>query len=115
MAEATLRKSQPVSVVGPDSPNPGMLGMMTWNVPDGSPPCACGSVRGPTTWANSTIEPGRPCVMTRGVASATGERTWAKCRRAPSTVVTNCGQSFSPASVARQSYSCRQYRANSRR
>ena len=53
--------------------------------------------------ANSTIEPGQPCVMISGVAPGSGERTCAKCTFAPSIVVVNCGQSLSRASAARQS------------
>lgn len=66
-------------------------------------PCAAGSASGPTTSRNSTIDPGQPCVMISGVASGSGERTWAKCTFAPSIVVVNCGHSFSRASAARQS------------
>lgn len=39
----------------------------------------------------------------QGVASGSGERMCAKCTRAPSISVVNCGHSFSRASAARQS------------
>ena len=54
---------------------------------------------------NSTIEPGQPWVMISGVASGSGERTWAKCTFAPSMVVVYCGHSFNRFSALRQSYS----------
>src|SRR5580700_342631 len=43
------------------------------------------------TFWNSTIEPGHPCVITSGIASACGERTWMKWIPTPSMVVLNCG------------------------
>ena len=95
--------SQPVSAGGPDSPKPGMLGTTTWKASAGSPPWAAGSVNGPTTSRNSTIEPGQPWVMISGVASGSGERMWAKWTVDPSMTVVNCGHSFSRASAARQS------------
>jgi hypothetical protein len=56
------------------------------------------------TFKNSMTEPGQPCVMTRGRASACGERTWRKWMPSPSITVRNCGNAFSRVSVARQSY-----------
>lgn len=92
-----------------------MLGSTTWKASAGSPPWAAGSVNGPTMSRNSTIDPGHPCVTISGVASGSGERMCAKCTRAPSISVVNCGHAFSRASAARQSYACRQYRTSSRR
>lgn len=63
----------------------------------------------------STMEPGQPCVMIRGVASGSGERMCARWMSAPSIVVMNWGHWFRRASAARQSYSCRQWCASSRR
>ena len=56
-------------------PKPGSEGHTTWNASEGSPPWALGSVSGPITFRNSTIEPGQPCVITSGSASAWGDRT----------------------------------------
>ena len=49
------------------------------------------------------IEPGQPCVMISGVASACPERTCRKWMFAPSICVVNWGISLSSASCARQS------------
>ena len=44
---------------------------------------------GPITFGNSTIEPGQPCVITSGSASACGERTCTKWMPSPSISVRN--------------------------
>ncbi len=69
---------QPVSCTGPENPNPGRAGMITWKASAGSPPCAPGSVSGPMTSRNSAIEPGQPWVSSSGTASGAAERT---CRK----------------------------------
>jgi hypothetical protein len=83
----------------PLNPYPGSDGHTTWKA---SPPSS-GSDSGPTTFKNSTTEPGQPWVRISGSASGRGERTWAKTMRIPSISVWNCGSAFSRASVARQS------------
>ena len=75
---------------------------------------AVGSLSGPITFWNSTIEPGQPCVITNGSASAWGERTCTKWIPRPSRVVRNCGNAFRRASRARQSYFSAQYSQISR-
>jgi hypothetical protein len=92
-----------------------MWGSTRSNASAGSPPWDRGSASGEAIRVNSAIDPGQPWVMISGVASGSGERTWAKWMLAPSIVVVNCGHSFSRASAARQSYSCRQYRTSSLR
>ena len=92
-----------MSAVGPENPNPGSDGITTWKASPGSPPCAAGSVSGPTSSWNSTIDPGHPWISSSGVASASGDRTWMKCSSAPSIVVVNCGSWFSRSSCVRQS------------
>ena len=69
------------------------------------PPCAVGSVSGPTTSSSSITEPGQPCVMINGNAPACRDLTWMKWIPSPSISVTNCGSAFSFASHVRQSYS----------
>ena len=53
-------------------------------------------------------EPGQPCVMISGSASACGDLTWMKWMSTPSISVVNCGSAFSLASHACQSYSVAQ-------
>src|SRR4029450_4355929 len=65
------------------------------------------------TLRNSMIEPGQPCVMMSGRASACGERTCRKWMPSPSITVRTCGSVFILVSVARQSYCSRQYRHSS--
>ena len=48
-------------------------------------------------------EPGQPCVMTSGIASSCGDRTWMKWISTPSISVVNCGSAFSFVSHLRQS------------
>ena len=50
-------------------------------------------------------EPGQPCVMISGSASACGDLTWMKWMSSPSISVVNCGSAFSLAAHRRQSYS----------
>jgi len=51
------------------------------------------------------IEPGQPCVMISGNASACGDFAWMKWISCPSISVLPCVSAFSLASHARQSYS----------
>ena len=95
--------AQPVVGAGPEKPNPGRDGATTWNASAGSPPCARGSVSGPTTSRNSAIDPGQPWLRTSGSASGSGERTCAAWIGVPSISVSSCGQAFSRASQVRQS------------
>jgi hypothetical protein len=80
-----------------------MDGTTRSNASPAEPPCAVGSVSGPMTPSISMIEPGQPCVMISGSASACGDRTWMKWMSSPSISVVNCGNAFSLASHARQS------------
>ena len=48
-------------------------------------------------------EPGQPCVMISGSASACSERTWMKWMCTPSISVVNCGSALSLASTRRRS------------
>ncbi len=84
-------------------PYPGNDGQTMWKASAASPPWAMGSVSGPMTLRNSMIEPGQPCVMMSGRASACWERTCRKWMLRPSIGVRNCGSAFSRVSVARQS------------
>ena len=69
------------------------------------PPCAVGSVSGPTVSSSSMTEPGQPCVMISGNAFSCRDLTWMKWISTPSISVVNCGSAFSVASHVRQSYS----------
>ena len=69
------------------------------------PPCAVGSVSGPTVSSSSITEPGQPCVMISGNAFSCGDLTWMKWICTPSISVVNCGSAFNLASHLRQSYS----------
>ena len=60
------------------------------------PPCAVGSVSGPTVSSNSMIEPGQPWVMISGSASSCGDFTWMKWMSSPSISVLNCGKRVQP-------------------
>ncbi len=53
-------------------------------------------------------EPGQPCVMISGNASACADFTWMKWMSTPSISVLNCGRAFNLASHRRQSYSLSQ-------
>src|SRR5262245_15178662 len=66
------------------------------------------------TSRNSTMEPGQPCMMSSGKASAWLERAWMKWIDWPSMRVRKCASSLSRASCARQSYLSRQYSTSSR-
>ena len=107
-AFATRALSQPVSLVGPENPYPGIDGITTSNASAASPPCETGSVSGPITSRNSATEPGHPWVRISGIALGSGERTCRKCTLVPSIVVVNWGNSFNTASCLRQSNEVRQ-------
>ena len=77
--------------------------MTRWNASAAVPPWAVGSVSGPITFWNSTIEPGQPWVSTSGVASSCGERTCWKWMSSPSISTMWLGWALSPASHRRQS------------
>ena len=78
----------------PENPYPGSDGHTTSN-----PRWVSGSM---TLW-NSTIDPGQPCVITNGKASARGERWWMKWMSSPSISVVNWSNRLSACSRARQS------------
>ena len=67
------------------------------------PPCAVGSVSGPTESIISMTEPGQPCVMISGNALSCRDLTWMKWMAAPSISVVNWGSAFSLASHRRTS------------
>ena len=69
-----------------------------WNASSAWPPCAVGSVSGPTVSSSSITEPGQPCVMISGNASSCDERTWMKWMSTPSISVMNWGNAFNLAS-----------------
>ena len=94
---------QPGSAGLPENPKPGSDGATTWKASCASPPCAVGSVNGSMILKNSMTEPGQPCVMTIGRASACGERTCRKWMSRPSISVRYCAKPFSIASKRRQS------------
>ena len=96
------------------NPYPGSDGHTTWNASAASPPCATGSVKGPSTSRNSTTEPGQPWVMTSGTASGSGERACTKWMSRSSIRVVNCGHAFIRSWAAAKSYSSAQYVARSR-
>ncbi len=77
--------------------------MTRWKASSAWPPCAVGSVSGPTAPSSSTTEPGQPCVMISGRAFSCCDRTWMKWISTPSISVVYCGRAFSFASNARQS------------
>ena len=72
------------------------------------PPCAVGSVSGPTASSSSITEPGQPWVMISGRASSCWDLTWMKWMSTPSISVTNCGSAFRRASIRPKSYSSSQ-------
>jgi len=53
---ATRAVLKPVSRGASENPNPGTDAATTWKARAGSPPCARGSVSGPMSLVNSTIE-----------------------------------------------------------
>ncbi|SUB10926.1 Uncharacterised protein [Nocardia brasiliensis] len=81
-------------------PYPGNDGATTWKASAGSPPCARGSVSGPSTARNSSTDPGHPWVSTSGNASGSGERTCRKWMPSPSMVARYCAKSFSTRTCA---------------
>ena len=114
-APATRNRLPHPSVAGVEKPYPGSDGITTSKAWAGSPPWLRGSVSGPMTRRNSTGELGQPWIMSSGVASGSGERTWTKWTVWPSNSVVNCGTALSVASWARQSNPSAQYAASSRR
>ena len=97
---------KPVAVGLPENPKPGSDGATTWNASAASPPNRVGSVSGSITLWNSTIEPGQPCEINSGIASACGDRTWTKCTPGsvrPSTAIVYWSKRFNAASRERQS------------
>src|SRR3954452_22394837 len=73
-----------------------MDGSTRSNASSASPPCAVGSVSGPTVSSSSTTEPGHPCVMISGSACSCGDFTWMKWMSTASISVVNCGSAFKP-------------------
>src|SRR3954462_2204453 len=71
-ALAVRTRSQPTSAGSPEKPYPGREGSTRWKASSALPPCAVGSVSGPTESIISMTEPGQPCVMIRGNASSWG-------------------------------------------
>ena len=94
---------QPASRVGPEKPKPGSEGTTTSKASSALPPWATGSVSGPITSRNSTIEPGQPWMRSSGVAFFSADLTWMKWNVWPSISVVNCGWRLIAASWARQS------------
>ena len=82
IASAMRLGVQPVAVVGPENPNPGNDGAMTWN---GGVP----SVSSGTTFANSANVLGQPDSKMTAPASSEAARWCTKCNRCPSTSVVN--------------------------
>ena len=111
-ARAVRPKSQPISTGSPESPYPGREGSTRWKASSAPPPCAAGSVKGPTESISSITEPGQPWVMIRGRAFSCDDLTWMKWTSTPSISVTNCGSAFRRASIRPKSYSSSQYRAS---
>src|SRR4051812_336230 len=75
-AAAVRRTLHPVPVGLPETPNPGSDGITTSKESSTSPPYATGSVSGPTSFRNSTTDPGQPCVRRRGSAPGFVDLTW---------------------------------------
>jgi hypothetical protein len=95
--------SHPTNVGAAEKPSPGSDGSTRLNASSAVPPCAVGSVSGPTTPSSSITDPGQPCVMINGNAPSWRDLTWMKWMPSPSISVTNCGRALSLASHARQS------------
>src|SRR5215472_5166766 len=68
----------PVCVGFAENPNPGSDGTTTSNESAASAPNEAGSVSGPISFRNSTIEPGHPCVSISGIAPGLLDLTWMK-------------------------------------
>ena len=98
-------ESQPSSFGSLEKPYPGRDGSTRWNASAAVPPCAVGSVSGPTVSSSSMTEPGQPWVMISGSAFSCLDLTWMKWIVTPSITVVNCGSAFNRASALRQSYS----------
>src|SRR4051794_23456248 len=101
-------RSQPNSTGSPERPYPGRDGSTRWKASSPLPPCAVGSVSGPTESSSSITEPGHPWVMISGSAFSCADVTWMKWISTPSISVTNCGRSFSRPSTRPKSYSSSQ-------
>src|SRR6476646_1649347 len=86
-----------------------MDGITTSKASSAFPPCAVGSVRGPTTPSISITEPGQPWVMITGSALSCCDLTWMKWTSTPSISVMNWGWALSSASTLRQSCSADQF------
>jgi hypothetical protein len=93
----------PVSVGFWEKPSPGSDGTTTSNESAASPPNETGSVSGPISFRNSTIEPGHPCVSISGIALGFSDLTWMKWMSSPSISVRNWGKRLSSDSKRRQS------------
>jgi hypothetical protein len=91
---------QPSSAGSAEKPYPGIDGSTRWNASPAVPPCAAGSVSGPTIPSSSITEPGQPCVMINGSAFSCRDLTWMKWTSTPSISVVNIGSAFSFASHA---------------
>ncbi len=98
-ARAVRPRSQPISTGSPEKPYPGSEGSTRWKASSALPPCAVGSVSGPTESIISITEPGQPWVMISGSAFSCSDLTWMKWTSTPSISVTNCGSAFSRAST----------------
>ena len=72
-ARAVRPRSQPTSAGSPEKPYPGREGSTRWKASSALPPCAVGSVSGPTESSSSMTEPGQPCVMISGSAFSCGD------------------------------------------
>ena len=101
-----MPRSQPRSSGSPEKPYPGKEGSTRWKASSALPPCAVGSVSGPT---ESIISSERSRAsrgsMITGSAFSFDDLTWMKWTSTPSISVMNCGKALSFASALRQSYS----------
>src|SRR5437762_7603570 len=75
-ARAVRPRSQPTSTGSPEKPYPGREGSTRWKASSALPPCAVGSVSGPTESIISMTEPGQPWVMISGSAFSCDDLTW---------------------------------------
>ena len=88
-ARAVRTRSHPTSVGSPEKPYPGSDGSTRSNASAAVPPCAVGSVSGPTESSISMTEPGQPWVMISGSASWCSDLTCTKWMSTPSISVVN--------------------------
>ena len=102
-ARAVRPRSQPTSTGSPEKPYPGSEGSTRSKASSALPPCAVGSVSGPTESIISMTEPGQPWVMISGSAFSSDDLTWMKWMSTPSISVVNWGKALSFASALRQS------------